>query len=58
MKDKNGIEIYYKDIIKNHRGVLWVVTYYRGAFRYCPIETFMQEDEPWFETDNLGNFGT
>lgn len=58
LKDKNGVEIYESDIVVNHVGDEWVITYFRGAFRYYPIESFSEEEERWFETDNIGNFGT
>ena len=58
LKDKNNIEIYEGDIVVSHAGDIWVITYFRGAFRYYPIESFSKEKEIWFETDNIGNFGT
>lgn len=58
LKDKNDVEIFDGDIVVNHVGDVWVITYFRGAFRYCPIESYSKEKEKQFETDNIGNFGT
>lgn len=58
LKDKNDVEIYDGDIVANHVGDVWVITYFRGAFRYYPIESFSKGKEKQFETDNIGNFGT
>ena len=58
LKDKNDVEIYDGDIVVNHVGDVWVIIYFRGAFRYYPIESFSKEEEKQFETDNIGNFDT
>lgn len=58
LKDKNYVEIYEGDIVVNHVGDVWVISYFRGAFRYYPIESYSKDKEKPFETDSIGNFGT
>ena len=58
LKDKYDMEIFEGDIVVNHVGDEWVITHFRGAFRYYPIESFANAEEHWFETDNIGNFYT